>query len=274
MKNRHIAIIIIFACIISSLAYAQSFDKAQMLLQYGLSQEAKIELINIVFGDYEKTIKAKAYYLLGNIAFDENKVSVALETWKELYTKYPESSEAIIVKDRIKDLTDIVGDISKETIANAIAVSYLRNGDFWSKGKSDKFLIDSSWIPNIETAVKWYDKVIFEYPNTTAARIAYQSKLKTILGWEETGKYGQKYGIKESFSDYKTQLLDTFDSFEKEYPEDSSLQAFRYQIAQLYWHARDWDKTREWLNIIIEKAGNGDSFYKDLAQRRLLEVEY
>lgn len=274
MKNRHIAIIVIFACIISSLAYAQSFDKAQMLLQYGLSQEAKIELINIVFGDYEEKIKAKAYYLLGNIAFDENKVSVALETWKELYTKYPESSEAIVVKDRIKDLTDIVGDISKETIANAIAVSYLRNGDFWSKGKSDKFLIDSSWIPNIETAVKWYDKVIFEYPNTTAARIAYQSKLKTILGWEETGKYGQKYGIKESFSDYKTQLLDIFGSFEKEYPEDSSLQAFRYQIAQLYWHARDWDKTREWLNIIIEKAGNGDSFYKDLAQRRLLEVEY
>ena len=274
MKNRHIAIIVIFACIISSLAYAQSFDKAQMLLQYGLSKEAKIELINIVFGDYEEKIKAKAYYLLGNIAFDENKVSVALETWKELYTKYPESSEAIVVKDRIKDLTDIVGDISKETIANAIAVSYLRNGDFWSKGKSDKFLIDSSWIPNIETAVKWYDKVIFEYPNTTAARIAYQSKLKTILGWEETGKYGQKYGIKESFSDYKTQLLDTFGSFEKEYPEDSSLQAFRYQIAQLYWHARDWDKTREWLNIIIEKAGNGDSFYKDLAQRRLLEVEY
>jgi hypothetical protein len=212
--------------------------------------------------------------LLGNIAFDENKVSVALETWKELYTKYPESSEAIIVKDRIKDLTDIVGDISKETIANVIAVSYLRNGDFWSKGKSDKFLIDSSWIPNIETAVKWYDKVIFEFPNTTASRIAYQSKLKTILGWEETGKYGQKYGIKESFSDYKTQLLDTFGSFEKDYPEDSSLQAFRYQIAQLYWQARYWDKTREWLNIIIEKAGNGDSFYKDLAQRRLLNVEY
>jgi len=45
-------------------------------------------------------------------------------------------------------------------------------------------------------------------------------------------------------------------------------------IAQLYWKARDWEKTREWLNIIIEKAGNGDSFYRDLAQRRLLKVEY
>ena len=274
MKNRHIAIIVIFACIISSLAYAQSFDKAQMLLQYGLSQEAKIELINIVFGENDETVKAKAYYLLGNIAFDENKVSVALETWKELYTKYPNSSEALIVKDRVKELKDIVGDISKETIANAIAVSYIRNGDFWSKGKSDIFLIDSSWIPKIETALKWYDKVIIEYPNTTAARSAYQSKLKTILGWEETGKYGQKYGIKESFSDYNSQLLDTFGSFEKDYPDDSSLQAFRYQIAQLYWKARDWEKTREWLNIIIEKAGNGDSFYKDLAQRRLLKVEY
>jgi len=155
MKNRQIAISVIFFCIISSLVYAQSLDKAQMLLKYGLSQEAKVELINIVFGDYEETVKAKAYYLLGNIAFDENKVSVALETWKELYTKYPESNEAIIVKDRVKELTEIVGDISKETISNAIAVSYLRNGDFWSKGKSDKFIIDSRWIPKIETALKW-----------------------------------------------------------------------------------------------------------------------
>ena len=111
MKNCKITIILIFASIFLSLAYTQSVDKAQMLLQYGLAQEAKIELINIVFGDYVETAKAKAYYLLGNIAFDENNVSVALDTWKELYTKFPNSNEAIVVKDRIIELTDVIGDI-------------------------------------------------------------------------------------------------------------------------------------------------------------------
>jgi len=69
-------------------------------------------------------------------------------------------------------------------------------------------------------------------------------------------------------------LLETFSAFEKEYPNTTTVQAFRYQIAQAYWVNKEWTKTREWLNLIVEMAGDGDSFYKDLAQRRLLKVEY
>ena len=128
--------------------------------------------------------------------------------------------------------------------------------------------------PPVETAIKWYDKVISEFPKSVASRIAYQDKIRTLLGWEKPGRYVSKYGIQESFGKYMPQLLETFASFEKEHPGASTLQAFRYQIAQAYWENKNWMKTREWLNLVIKKSGEGDSFYKDLAERRLKKIEY
>jgi len=211
---------------------------------------------------------------LGSIAFDENKVSVALDSWRELVKKYPNSTQAKTVKDRINELAEIVGESAKESVENAIALSYLRHGDFWSRGKDNKFTIDSSWIQNVESAIKWYDKVISEFPKSTASRIAYQEKLRTLLGWVDPGKYGEKHGVKSSADKYIPQLLETFASFEKDHPTASTLQAFRYQIAQAYWSKKDWAKTHEWLNLIVKESGEGDSFYKDLAERRLQKVEY
>jgi tetratricopeptide (TPR) repeat protein len=208
------------------------------------------------------------------MAFDENKISVALDSWRDLSEKYPDSEQAKIVKDRIQELAEIVGESAKESIENAVALSYLRHGDFWSRGKTNIFMIDSSWIPNVESAIKWYDKVINEFPKSAASRVAYQGKMRTLLGWEESGRYASKHGIKESFDKYIPQLLETFSSFEKEHPNASTLQAFRYQIAQAYWSNKNWVKTREWLNLVIKKSGEGDSFYKDLAERRLKKVEY
>jgi len=251
-----------------------SFEKATMLNKHGLTKESKAELIDIIFSKAPDVEKAKSYYLLGAIAFEENKISVALEAWKDLVNNYPTSNEAKIVKDRIKELAEIVGDYEKETIKNAVAQSYLRHGDFWSRGKDYKFLIDSSWMQNVEAAVKWYDKVIQEFPNSSASRLAYEEKLRTLLGWKGSGKYGSSYGIEENFSKYMPQLINTFNAFEKEHPNASSLQAFRYQVGQSYWKNKDWAKTREWLDLIIEKAGGTESFYKDLAQRRLQKVEY
>ena len=256
--------------------YGASYEKADMLNKYGLVRESKSELIDVLFSKAPNTEKAQALYLLGSISFMENKTSTALESWKELVKKYPETKEAKLVKDRIKELAEMAGDIEKESIENAVAQSYLRHGDFWSKGKSNIFTIDSSWIKNVEAAVKWYDKVIMEFPNSIASRIAYEEKMRTLLGWKEPGRDGESYGLKDrsSFSSYMPLLLETFKGFEKEYPNAATLQAFRYQIAQVYWSAKNWTKTREWLNMIIEKAGAADSLYKDADQRRLQKVEY
>jgi tetratricopeptide (TPR) repeat protein len=274
MKGKLLAMSLAAVLLPVTVSFAASVEKADMLNQHGLTQEAKSELIDVIFSKSADPNKAKAYYLLGSIAFDQNKVSVALDSWRKLVNKYPNSSEAKEVKDRINELAEIVGDSAKESIKNAIALSYLRHGDFWSKGKENKFTIDSSWIPNVETAVKWYDKVISEFPKSAASRIAYQNKLRTLLGWKESGKYGSSYGIKSSFSVYIPQLLETYSSFEKEHPTASTLQGFRYQIAQTYWSNKDWGKTREWLNLIIKRSGGSNSFYKDVAERRLKKVEY
>lgn len=274
MKMKLLALAITTICFLAPVSHAASVEKANVLNQHGLRQEAKLELIDVIFSKSSDADKAKAYYTLGSIAFDESKVSTALDSWRALVQKYPNSSEATSVKDRIRELAEIVGESTKESVNNAVALSYLRHGDFWSDDKDNVFTIDSSWIPKVETAIKWYDKVIAEFPKSNASKIAYRSKLRTLLGWKERGQYGSSFGIRSDFAKYMPKLLETFAAFEQDHPSASSLQAFRYQIAQAYWSNKDWAKTREWLNLILGKSDGTDSFYKDLAERRLQKIEY
>ena len=179
-----------------------------------------------------------------------------------------------MVKDNISELAEIAGDATGEAVNNAIAQSYLSHADFWSSDKDRIFKIDSSWIAKVDAAVAWYDRVIYEFPNTPAAQVAFVGKMRALLGWESGGRYPSRFGVKEDFSKYMPQLLETFGAYEHSFPSAGSLQAFRYQIAQAYWEQKDWGKTREWLNLIVTKAGDDEGFYKDLAKRRLMKVEY
>lgn len=274
MKKSIFLFSILTSLLVGSGSKAGSIEKAILFLENNLANDAKREFIQVITSNKSNDEKAKAYYQLGSLSFEENNIEGALNTWKELLAKYPNSPEAQQVKDNIEELTLIVGETSKESINNAIASSYIKNGDFWSKDKKTIFTIDSSWIPAVESSIRWYDKVINEYPKSIASKVAYKKKLRTILGWKDIGKYGSSYGIREDFKKYIPILLSTFKSFEEDHPSDSSLQAFRYQIAQSYWNNKKWNETRTWLNKIIEKSNEDDTFYKDLAQRRLKKVEY
>ncbi len=302
-----------------SLVIAASLEKAILLNEHGLTTDAKRELIDLIF---EKGIKAadkaQAYYLLGNIAFGEDRIKAALNSWQYLVDKYPKSEEAGLVRDRIAELSEIVIGTAKENLDNAVARSYLRHADFYSDDKSEIFKLDASGISNVEAAIKWYDKVITEFAKTEASRIAYEGKLKTLLGWKEPGSGGASYGIMANFSKYLPILIQTFEEFEKDHPDASTLQAFRYQIAQAYWvnslqtkslaetyrelatssrrfatlgeekEAEAADKkvqrlledspkylkaAEEWLKRIIDITGDHDSFYRDLAERRLKNLD-
>jgi len=266
--------ILIIGTVWFSTAFAASLEKAEMFRTHGLTPEAKRELIDVIFSNQPDTQKAEAYYILGTIAFGEKNIFAALETWTELIKKFPGSSQARLVKDRIRQLSEIVGEVSKWTGENAIAQSYFRHADFWSEHKSKIFRIDASWLPMVEGAIKWYDKIIEEFPKTTASRLAYEDKMRTLIGWKESGRYAEAYGVEGNFSKYMPMLLETFVAFEKDHPDASTLQAFRYQIAQQYWKNKNWVKTREWLNLIIQKSGDQDTFYCDLAKRRLEKMEY
>ena len=265
--KRVILICLLFLLLLPAInVFSASYQKAEMFNEHGLVGESKTELINIIFSGGSITEKAQAYYLLGLMAYTEKKISAALKSWRELAEKYPETKEAKLVKDRVKELSEIVGGIENGPIKNAVAQLYLSHGDFWSKGTGYNLTIDTSLMPYVEAAVKWYDKVIQEFPNSSESRIAYKGKMRALLGWKE---HGNSYGIRRSFSTYMPQLLQTFHQFAKEHPNASTLQAFRYQIAQAYWDNKKWNKSREWLNVIIKKAGDMDSFYKDSAMRRL-----
>ncbi|MDD9972623.1 MAG: hypothetical protein OXU27_01385 [Candidatus Poribacteria bacterium] len=273
---------------INGFSFSASIEKAILLSEHGLTIDAKRELIDVIFEKRSKASdKAQSYYLLGNIAFGEDRIKVALNSWKHLVDKYPKSEEAGLVKNRIAELSEIVVGSAKEDLDNAVARSYLRHADFWSKGKSDIFKIDSSWISNVDASLKWYDKVITEFPKSKAARIAYEDKLRTLLGWETGyGEDRESYGIKKDFLAHIDPLTTTFNNFESDFPEALSLQAFRFQIAQAFFieaiigRGRNYAKSRSiylnqaetWLNAIIDKAGEKDSFYRDLAERRKVGI--
>jgi tetratricopeptide (TPR) repeat protein len=253
---------------------AASIDKAQVLKKHDLIQEAKLELVDVLFSKSSDTDKAEALYILGTIAFEEGKINNALDSWVDLVKRFPSSEQATIVKTRIDELSNIAGLSAQENIDNAVAQAYLKNADFWSDDRSKVFVIDSSWIPKVEAALEWYDQVITEFPNSTAAKVAYQEKMKTLLGWKERGQYASSYGIRNDFKKYMPILLETFNSFIQSYPDAATAQAFRYQIAQSYWSQKDWVNTRKWLNEIIEMAGDKDNFYSATAKLRLQKVEY
>ena len=269
-----------FLLMAASASFAASIEKARLLYRHGLIQQAKAELIDVIFGKAGDSIKAEAYYLLGGMAFEDDKIAVALDSWRELVKKYPDSERAKPLQGRIDEIAEIVGDFAGESVDHAVALSYLRRGDFWSGVKSKKFGTDTSLITNFEVAAKWYDKVIREFPDSAASRTAYQNKMRMLIKKMEKKReevmeevIGWRTFVETCFEETIRPLVETFATFEKEYPNASTLQAFRYQIAQAYWYNENWKKAREWLNLIIKKSGEEDGFYQDTLRRRLKGLE-
>jgi tetratricopeptide (TPR) repeat protein len=250
-----------------------SLDKAEMLASNGLTQDATRELIEVIFSGDSKS-KPAAYYKLGSLAFREGRPRAAVAAWTDLVRKYPQAPEALSVKERLKQLAEVVLDPSKSTPDDAVAQAYLNHGNFWSNDKSAKYFIDSSYLPVVEIAVAWYDRVIKEFPKSSASRQAHEEKIKTLLGWSEHGQYAEKYGAQKDPAVYMPQVEAALAALETEDSDAPALQALRFQIAQEYWRERKGDLANRWLNRIVEKAGDTPSFYKDLAQQRLAKLQH
>jgi len=122
-------------------------------------------------------------------------------------------------------------------------------------------------------AVDWYDRVIKEFPGSDAAELAYERKLFALIGGKEIGE-DSTYGLRANYGKYMPQLLDAFSNFETAFPNNSSLQGFRYQVAQAYWGHRDWVNTRIWLQKVIDNSNGQATFYTETAKARLQKVEY
>lgn len=279
-----------------------SIEKAILLKAHGLNDDAKRELITLIFNeDSESKNKPHAYYLLGAIAFDENRIRAATKTWNYIIEEYPDSDEALIVKERIDELSKVtlaVHTESVETSDYSLAKLYLKNADFWSEDKDTRWQIDSSWIPKVEFALKWYDKVISEFPKSDAAHIAYIGKIQTLLSWKKLDKGSEDDPLVDHlvssivFPIYIRQLVSTFRDFEKDFPNDITLQACRFQIGQAYFEmgilsermgtssigtpstndleqAKKWlEQAKQWFDEVIANSGENDTFYRQISEER------
>lgn len=269
-------VIFIIAIAMSHTSFA-SIEKAQLMITHGLTEDAKRVIIDAIFDSKKSNEKAYGYYLLGKIAFAEKNMSVAIETWGILISQYPNTEFAKSAADLLPQMSDVLSKESRHNVQNLKARLYLRNADFWSEDRDRFWGIDTSWLLPVEAAIKWYDLTITEFPKSEAARQAYIAKVRTLLGWKRSGQYGQAYGLRGSLkkATYMSSLLQTFEDFQKDFPDEiSSHQAIRYQIAQVYWRDKDWGRTRKWLKLIVSVDKSDESFYRDLAERRLKVVEY
>lgn len=265
---------VLFLIVASTCVESQSLTLAVDYMDHGLREKALIEFILVHEAKQSsRNDKAEALYFMGQIAFDQQQYSVAIKDWKELASDFTDTKRSKEIGDRLTQLKDVFSKISDESVNSAVAQSYINNGDFWSKSNR-QFTIDSSWMPKVEMANAWYDRVVEELPNTSAAEVAFNHKLFVLLGWVDPGQYGSKYGLEADLEKYMPITLKTFADYEKMFPASASLQAFRYQIAQAYWGYKDWDNTRLWLNKIIEKNDGKDTFYTETAKARLKKVEY
>ncbi len=280
---RYFLVALVLVLVVGALTIDASIEKAILLKAHGLNDDAKRELINFIFyKDSERRDKPRAYYLLGSIALDENKIRAATKTWSYIIEKYPDSDEALIVKERIDELSKGTLSVYTESVETAdysVAKLYLKNADFWSKDKDDSWMIDSSWIPKVEFALKWYDKVISEFPKSEEARVAYIGKVRTLLGWKEYD--GDTYGIEANFSKYIGKLVDTFRDFERDFPNDVTLQNCRFQIGQAYFvrsiiigikkrseSKKYLEQARQWFDEVIANSIENDSFYRQISEER------
>ena len=180
----------------------ERMERIRMLEQHGLSDEAKSLLIETIFSGAPTAARAEALYLLGAIAFSERRVGDAADTWRRLVDEHPDTEHAKLVAEDLDELSGSIGELASTAVDSARAALYLRHADFWSDGRDTRFLIDNSWIPEVEAAVKWYDRVISEFPRTTAAQRAYERKMWTLIGWTEPGRLGESHGLDGSFDDY------------------------------------------------------------------------
>ncbi len=251
----------------------EQINSAILMYEHGLGSASKqIFVQTYLSGAATDSIRAEALYWLGRSAFDEGNYATALEDWQTLTEKYDSSPRASQLLEDIERIEDLVARSPQSELNSVIARSYLQNGDFWN-GSSGRFTIDSSWLPKVEMATHWYDRIVEEFPGTIAAETAYRQKMFAILGWKALGSYASSYGL-EASQKYLEPLLETFAEYESAFPESNYLDAFRFQIAQAYWNKRDWNSAELWLAKIQGGDGGKVTFYTDLADARLEKLRY
>ena len=85
---------------------------------------------------------------------------------------------------------------------------------------------------------------------------------------------------------YIRQLISTFRDFEKDFPNDITLQACRFQIGQAYFgmgilynsandlkQPKEWlEQAKQWFDEVIANSGENDTFYRQISEERNMHI--
>lgn len=258
--------IILISCIVSpSLLRAseKQLSYAIDLMDHGLSDQATEAFISLYYQTDDDAVKAQCLLSMGKLALKGGKTEVALKDWQRLVDKFPTSSEANEVKGQLKGLLESSQSTALGNIKSAIAVNYLNNAEFYSK-HSNRYTIDTSWLPKEEISAYWLDRVIKEFPETKAHEMALKRKFFAYQGWKD--QYSG-FGLKHDPILYVAKLKETIAEVETKFPGSSTLPAMYYQMGQLYWPTDDPTLAKEWFEKSQKASGPGNYYYQLVDQR-------
>lgn len=121
--------LLIILLVLCQISFAASIEKAQLLIDNSLHNEAKEELIGIITSDKtESNQKEKAYFLLGKLNYDLGDKKAARKAWGNLIEKYPDSKYTENAQNLITGIhEDNINNIKYSIIKPGFVVSVMGN---------------------------------------------------------------------------------------------------------------------------------------------------
>jgi hypothetical protein len=163
---RYTVIILAWALVLTSLAYAASLEKAKTLRSNGLRDEAKKELVGFLFDAASpEDGKAEALLLLGDIALDEKNRDAARENWNKLVTTYPSSPSAVVAKAKL----EVLDQVARSSQSTSLTAPQYASGSGGRTEVPDPMQIDVSLGADIDT--KGAPRESFDHQPLGKARI-------------------------------------------------------------------------------------------------------
>jgi hypothetical protein len=99
---RNKLVVALLLCCTAGPACGASLEKAKALYQNNLLDDAKRELIEVLYAaDSETSEKALALYMLGTVNQRQGQDELAAANWKELIERFPQAAEAQLARDNI-----------------------------------------------------------------------------------------------------------------------------------------------------------------------------
>lgn len=273
--------------------YAYAVD----LMENGVYDAAKIEFVKIIHIYGENEYQDDACYYLGEIAFKENQLEVALHQWERLRTEYPKSSYIENVVQKINLASELLAKEEKARIEDLSIRALFDNAEFLLNGHCSVLSIDTSYLPSELMAKEWYRKIVEKYPDSQYAPKALFRQILIAYGWGEEGigRYSEpqgygliyhryyagateeaKMGIKASLEEMGLLLTE----LEEKYPDSYWLMPASFTVGQAHWITYKYtpdlsskEEVKKYFQKVLELTeGNEFSLHRQIAKARLKEL--